>query len=155
MLYIFIFALAFILFDQGSKYYIVEKMTLGQSSEIISNFFSITSHRNRGAAWGILQDSRLFFLAVTVLFLAILFYYMYNQKNTLTKFDILTFSLIMGGAIGNFIDRLIRHEVVDFLDFRIFSYDFPIFNIADSSLTIGVILIIIALLKEAYLKLGS
>ena len=131
MLYIFIFALAFILFDQGSKYYIVEKMTLGQSSEIISNFFSITSHRNRGAAWGILQDSRLFFLAVTVLFLAILFYYMYNQKNTLTKFDILTFSLIMGGAIGNFIDRLIRHEVVDFLDFRIFSYDFPIFNLAD------------------------
>ena len=92
MLYIFIFALAFILFDQGSKYYIVEKMTLGQSSEIISNFFSITSHRNRGAAWGILQDSRLFFLVVTVLFLAILFYYMYNQKNTLTKFDILTFS---------------------------------------------------------------
>ena len=82
MLYIFIFALAFILFDQGSKYYIVKKMTLGQSSEIISNFFSITSHRNRGAAWGILQDSRLFFLAVTVLFLAILFYYMYNQKNT-------------------------------------------------------------------------
>ena len=141
MLYIFIFALAFILFDQGSKYYIVEKMTLGQSSEIISNFFSITSHRNRGAAWGILQDSRL-------LFLAILFYYMYNQKNTLTKFDILTFSLIMGGAIGNFIDRLIRHEVVDFLDFRIFSYDFPIFNLADCYICIGVVFLLIKIYKE-------
>ena len=140
MLYIFIFALAFILFDQGSKYYIVEKMTLGQSSEIISNFFSITSHRNRGAAWGILQDSRLFFLAVTVLFLAILFYYMYNQKNTLTKFDILTFSLIM--------DRLIRHEVVDFLDFRIFSYDFPIFNLADCYICIGVVFLLIKIYKE-------
>ena len=148
MLYIFIFALAFILFDQGSKYYIVEKMTLGQSSEIISNFFSITSHRNRGAAWGILQDSRLFFLAVTVLFLAILFYYMYNQKNTLTKFDILTFSLIMGGAIGNFIDRLIRHEVVDFLDFRIFSYDFPIFNLADCYICIGAVFLLIKIYKE-------
>ena len=148
MLYIFIFALAFILFDQGSKYYIVEKMTLGQSSEIISNFFSITSHRNRGAAWGILQDSRLFFLVVTVLFLAILFYYMYNQKNTLTKFDILTFSLIMGGAIGNFIDRLIRHEVVDFLDFRIFSYDFPIFNLADCYICIGVVCLLIKIYKE-------
>ena len=143
MLYIFIFALAFILFDQGSKYYIVEKMTLGQSSEIISNFFSITSHRNRGAAWGILQDSRLFFLAVTVLFLAILLYYVYNRKNTLTKFDILTFSLITGGAIGNFIDRLIRHEVVDFLDFRIFSYDFPIFNLADCYICIGVVFLLI------------
>lgn len=148
MLYIFIFALAFILFDQGSKYYIVEKMTLGQSSEIISNFFSITSHRNRGAAWGILQDSRLFFLALTVLFLAILFYYMYNQKNTLTKFDILTFSLITGGAIGNFIDRLIRHEVVDFLDFRIFSYDFPIFNLADCYICIGVVFLLIKIYKE-------
>ena len=148
MLYIFIFALAFILFDQGSKYYIVEKMTLGQSSEIISNFFSITSHRNRGAAWGILQDSRLFFLVVTVLFLAILFYYMYNQKNTLTKFDILTFSLITGGAIGNFIDRLIRHEVVDFLDFRIFSYDFPIFNLADCYICIGVVILLIKIYKE-------
>ena len=148
MLYIFIFALAFILFDQGSKYYIVEKMTLGQSSEIISNFFSITSHRNRGAAWGILQDSRLFFLVVTVLFLAILFYYMYNQKNTLTKFDILTFSLIMGGAIGNFIDRLIRHEVVDFLDFRIFSYDFPIFNLADCYICIGVVFLLIKYIKK-------
>ena len=137
MLYIFLFALAFILFDQGSKYYIVEKMTLGQSSEIISNFFSITSHRNRGAAWGILQDSRLFFLAVTVLFLAILLYYVYNRKNTLTKFDILTFALIYGGSIGNFIDRLIRHEVVDFLDFRIFSYDFPIFNLADCIFVLG------------------
>ena len=148
MLYIFIFALAFILFDQGSKYYIVEKMTLGQSSEIISNFFSITSHRNRGAAWGILQDSRLFFLAVTVLFLAILFYYMYNKKNTLTKFDILTFSLITGGAIGNFIDRLIRHEVVDFLDFRIFSYDFPIFNLADCYICFGVVFLLIKIYKE-------
>ena len=148
MLIIFILACFLILLDQLSKNFIVNHFSLGESKEVIANFFSISSHRNRGAAWGILQDSRLFFLAVTVLFLAILFYYMYNKKNTLTKFDILTFSLITGGAIGNFIDRLIRHEVVDFLDFRIFSYDFPIFNLADCYICIGVVFLLIKIYKE-------
>ena len=57
-------------------------------------------------------------------------------------------SLLFAGAIGNFIDRLLHGEVVDFIDTNIFGYDFPIFNVADSSLTVGVIFIIIALLKD-------
>ena len=148
MLFIFITACFLILLDQLSKNFIVNHFTLGESKEILSNFFNITSHRNRGAAWGILQDSRLFFLVVTVIFIAILTYYLFKQKNTLSSFDKGTFALIYGGAIGNFIDRLTRHEVVDFLDFRIFGYDFPIFNLADCFICVGVIFLLFKIYKE-------
>lgn len=148
MIFILIISIFLIILDQLSKYFIVGKMSLGQSNEVINNFFSITSHRNRGAAWGILQDSRYFFLAVTVIFLIILGYYIYKQKDSITKFDVLTFSLILGGALGNFIDRLVRHEVVDFLDFKIFGYDFPIFNLADCYICIGVLFLLIKIYRE-------
>lgn len=148
MLLIFIFACLLILLDQLSKNFIVNNFSLGESKEVINNFFSITSHRNRGAAWGILQDSRMFFIAVTIIFLVLIFYYIFKQRKSLTSFDIFSFSLILGGAVGNFIDRVTRHEVVDFLDFRIFGYDFPIFNLADTYITIGVILLLIKIYKE-------
>lgn len=148
MLIIFILACFLILLDQLSKNFIVNHFTLGESKKVIENFFSISSHRNRGAAWGILQDSRLFFLVVTIIFIAILTYYLFKQKNTLSSFDKGTFALIYGGAIGNFIDRLTRHEVVDFLDFRIFGYDFPIFNLADCFICVGVLFLLFKIYKE-------
>ena len=148
MLIIFILACFLILLDQLSKNFIVNHFSLGVSIEFILNLLSIYSHRIRGAAWGILQDSRLFFLVVTVIFIAILTYYLFKQKNTLSSFDKGTFALIYGGAIGNFIDRLTRHEVVDFLDFRIFGYDFPIFNLADCFICVGVIFLLFKIYKE-------
>lgn len=148
MLIIFILACFLILLDQLSKNFIVNHFSLGESKEVIENFFSISSHRNRGAAWGILQDSHLFFLVVTIIFIAILTYYLFKQKNSLSNFDKGTFALIYGGAIGNFIDRLTRHEVVDFLDFRIFGYDFPIFNLADCFICVGVLFLLFKIYKE-------
>ena len=148
MLFIFITACFLILFDQLSKNFIVNHFMLGESKEIISNFFNITSHRNRGAAWGILQDSRLFFIVVTLIFMGILSYYLFKHKGKLSSFDKITFSLIYAGAIGNFIDRLTRHEVVDFLDFRIFEYDFPIFNLADCFICIGVFFLMLKIYNE-------
>lgn len=148
MLFIFITACFLILFDQLSKNFIVNHFMLGESKEIISNFFNITSHRNRGAAWGILQDSRLFFIVVTLIFMGILSYYLFKHKGKLSSFDKITFSLIYAGAIGNFIDRLTRHEVVDFLDFRIFGYDFPIFNLADCFICIGVFFLMLKIYNE-------
>ncbi|AME09524.1 MULTISPECIES: signal peptidase II [Gemella] len=148
MVYIIIFSIIFIFLDQLSKYFILNDMNLGDSKEIITNFFNITSHRNRGAAWGILQDSRYFFIVTTLIFLIILFYYIYKQREKITKFDILTFSLIVGGAIGNFIDRIIRHEVVDFLDFELFGYNFPIFNLADTFICVGVLFLLVKIYKE-------
>ena len=148
MLIIFILACFLILLDQLSKNFIVNHFVLGESKEIITNFFSISSHRNRRAAWGILQDSRLFFIIVTIIFIAILTYYLYKQRDSLSNFDKGTFALIYGGAIGNFIDRLTRHEVVDFLDFKIFGYDFPIFNLADCFICVGVVFLLFKIYKE-------
>ena len=92
MLIIFILACFLILLDQLSKNFIVNHFSLGESKEVITNFFSISSHRNRGAAWGILQDSRLFFIIVTIIFIAILTYYLFKQKYTLSTFDKGTFT---------------------------------------------------------------
>lgn len=133
--------------DQLTKYLIGAKMTIGDSYTVIPHFLNITSHRNNGAAWGILSGKMGFFVIITLIILAILIiFYIKEAKGNL--FMQIALSLLFAGAIGNFIDRLLHGEVVDFIDTNIFGYDFPIFNVADSSLTVGVIFIIIALLKD-------
>lgn len=133
--------------DQLTKYLIAAKMTIGDSYTVIPHFLNITSHRNNGAAWGILSGKMGFFVIITLIILAILIiFYIKETKGNL--FMQIALSLLFAGAIGNFIDRLFHGEVVDFIDTNIFGYDFPIFNVADSSLTVGVIFIIIALLKD-------
>lgn len=144
----YIFAFIVILIDQTSKWIIVSKMNVYDSIVVIKNFFSITSHRNKGAAWGILQDQMIFFYIITLIVVVGIIYYMqkYAKQNV---FLALALSLLLGGALGNFIDRLFRKEVVDFLDFQIINYNYPIFNIADSALVIGVgMLIIYTILDE-------
>jgi signal peptidase II len=139
----YLIALIIIGMDQLTKWFIVRTMGLGERIPVIENFFYITSHRNAGAAWGILQGQMTFFYIITVIVVIGIIFYMqkYAKESRLLGVSL---GLILGGAIGNFIDRLLHQEVVDFLDFYIFGYNFPIFNVADSSLTIGVILIIIA-----------
>lgn len=144
----YIIALIVIIFDQITKWLIVEKMDVYDSIIIINNFFNITSHRNKGAAWGILQDQMVFFYIITLVVVIGIIYYMqkHGKQSSLLAIGL---SLLLGGAIGNFIDRLYRKEVVDFLDFQIFNYNYPIFNIADSALVIGVgLLIIYTILDE-------
>ncbi|MFD2628311.1 signal peptidase II [Oceanobacillus kapialis] len=138
----YIFALIIIGIDQLTKWLVVKNMELGEEITIINQFFSLTSHRNTGAAWGILEGQMAFFYIVTVVVVAGIIFYMQRYAKDSRGLAI-ALSLLLGGAIGNFIDRLFRQEVVDFFDFIIFGYDFPIFNIADSSLVIGVFLIII------------
>lgn len=143
----YVIATVVIAIDQLTKWLVVTKMELYEKIPIIDNFFHLTSHRNSGAAWGILQGQMTFFYIVTVIVVIGIIYYMqaYGKDN---GFLALGLSLILGGAIGNFIDRLLHQEVVDFLDFNIFGYDFPIFNVADSALVIGVIIVIIITIIE-------
>ena len=122
-------------------------MREGESITIINNWLYITSHRNQGAAWGILQGQMWFFYIITIGVIIFIIYYMEKHAKG-KKLLSLCLALILGGAIGNFIDRLFRKEVVDFINTYIFGYDFPIFNIADSSLVIGVALLIVVMILE-------
>lgn len=143
----YVIACIVIAIDQFTKWLVVNKMELYEQIPIIENFFYFTSHRNSGAAWGILEGQMIFFYVITVVVLIGVIYYMekYARDN---KILAIALSLILGGAIGNFIDRILHQEVVDFLDVMIFKYDFPIFNIADSSLVIGVIFVFIVTLID-------
>ncbi|MDC3412852.1 signal peptidase II [Aquibacillus sp. 3ASR75-11] len=139
--------------DQLSKWYVVKSMELGESIPVIENFFYITSHRNQGAAWGILQGRMMFFYIITTIVIIIVMYYM-KQYAKESKLMGVGLGFVLGGAIGNFIDRLFRKEVVDFFDVYIGSYNYPIFNVSDSSLVVGVILILIATFLDERKKKG-
>lgn len=141
----YIIALLIIALDQWTKWLVVQNMELGERITIIENVFYILSHRNSGAAFGILQGQMWFFYVVTIVMVGVLIYLIQTEarNHTLLKWAL---GFVLGGAIGNFIDRVLRQEVVDFID--TFG-NFPIFNIADSALTIGVGLFIINLIMES------
>ncbi len=146
---IFIFFLAI---DQITKYFAVALLQDNSSVHLIGNFLRFTYVENRGAAFGILQNQRLFFIISTVVLVAFLIYMIvFNKKvTTATK---LTLSLILSGAIGNFIDRLRLGYVIDFVDVRFGDfYDFPVFNVADSCLVVGVIILVILILFNKFEK---
>lgn len=146
-MFFYLIAILIILLDQITKWLIVSKMTFGDSIPIINNVLYITSHRNSGAAWGILQGQMWLFYFITLIVIIALIYYI--QKAARGKWLLGTsLALMLGGAIGNFIDRVFRKEVVDFIHTFIFGYNFPVFNIADSSLCIGVVLLMIVMLRD-------
>lgn len=151
MIIYFIFAIIVLLMDQITKWIVVKEMTLGHSIPIIEGVFYITSHRNAGAAFGILQNQRWFFIIITIFVVVGIIYYLLQLKGE-KKLMSWALALILGGALGNFVDRLLYGEVVDFLDVKIvfgtFYYDFPIFNVADSALVIGVGVLLIDTIIE-------
>ncbi|WP_027726116.1 signal peptidase II [Tuberibacillus calidus] len=131
-----------LILDQLTKWIIVQQMHIGESIEIIPHFLYITSARNTGAAWSILEGQMWFFYLVTVVVLAIVIFYM-QKYGRHRPFLGVALGLVIGGTLGNFIDRLFRGSVVDFIHVFLGNYSYPVFNVADSSLVIGAILIVI------------
>ncbi|MED4202655.1 signal peptidase II [Neobacillus mesonae] len=146
-MFYYLIALFVVALDQVTKWLIEHKMYLGESIPIVDNFLYITSHRNRGAAWGILQGQMWLFYVITVIVIIGIMYYLHKAAKGKLLLGV-SLALMLGGAIGNFIDRVVRKEVVDFIHTYIFSYNFPVFNIADSALVIGVGLLMILMLLE-------
>lgn len=116
------------------------------SVTIIKNFFKLTYVENRGGAWGVFGGNLWLFIIITIAALAFMFYLMkdFDLKNN--TFYSIALVLVIAGAIGNFIDRVIFKYVTDFLDFYIFGYDFPVFNVADICITIGVFMLLAKIL---------
>ena len=134
----FIITIIIVALDQLSKYAVVKNIEFGKLIPVIEPLFYLTYHENKGAAWGILQNKRFFFIILTVIALAFIVYFMVKMDNKLLKTAL---SFILGGAVGNLIERIYKGSVTDFLDFYFGAYHFPTFNVADSFITIGTILL--------------
>lgn len=136
-------SLIVVVIDQLIKLNVVQHLRVGETKTIIPNILSFYYLRNNGAAWNIFSGQMYFFYLISVIAIIAVLYFLFNPKYKSKTFDI-GLALILGGIIGNFIDRVRLHYVVDMmqLDF----INFNIFNFADSCITVGVILVFIYLL---------
>lgn len=131
--------------DQWSKYLTVQNISLGETKEFIPGFLSLTHLRNTGAAWSLLEGKMIFFYVITVIVSVVIIYLLIKNYKKSIWYSV-GLSFVLAGAIGNFIDRVRLGYVVDMLqtDFM----NFPIFNVADSMLVVGVICIFIYLILD-------
>jgi signal peptidase II len=131
-------ALLVVPIDQATKLWIVRNIEFGAERPVIDGFFSLTHVLNRGIVFGWFQGGDVaVFVVLTLLAVGLIFSF-YRQLLPEDRFSAAALGLILGGALGNLVDRLVRHAVVDFLhfDFQLFTY--PDFNIADSAIVVGV-----------------
>jgi signal peptidase II len=147
--YLWISALVLV-FDQISKYIANTSMSLYQTIEVVP-YFNFTLAYNYGAAFSFLADAggwqRWFFTGLAAIFSVVIFVWITRLKSS-AKLEAISLSLILGGAIGNLVDRLIFGYVIDFLDVYYQSYHWPAFNIADSAICIGAVLLILDSFKK-------
>ena len=139
-----------IFIDQITKYIAFLRLRENSPINIIDGFLQFSFVENYGAAWGILQDKRLFFIILTALVVLVLASYIKLNKK-LNKLTVTAISLVIGGAMGNLIDRIKMGYVIDFIDVDFGNlYDFPVFNFADSFIVVGTFLMAYLLLTDKY-----
>ncbi len=140
---IFLYSIIFLVIDIISKYIIDKSMDIFDSYSVIKNFFSITYVRNTGAAWSIMSDDRLFLIVISFTIIMCIIEYIIKSRPS-KIIDIIAYSMILGGAFGNFFNRIFLGYVIDFLDFNLFGYNYPVFNLADTFIVIGIIFVLIS-----------
>lgn len=136
-----IISIILIVLDIIIKLIISNKLIFNQSIKIIDNFFYITYVKNTGVAWSMLNNKVSLIVLITFLIIVALIVYLFKKENY-TKYEIIGYSMLLSGAIGNLIDRIIYGYVIDYLDFRLLGYYYPVFNLADICIVIGIILVI-------------
>lgn len=136
------------------KILIKNNLNLFESIPVIPNLFNITYVQNTGAAFSILEGSRIFLIGISIF--AIYLIYLFLIKNTkLSRLDYFCYGMLIGGILGNLVDRIIYGYVIDYLSFNIFNYHAPIFNLADTFIVISVIIIVFKSVVEIYERNNS
>lgn len=142
-IFIALFTVSTIVFlDRITKIFFTDVLSLGESLPLVDNVLHMTLVHNTGIAFGLFKDHGIVFIIIAciaaILLVYNIYFYKYNEEK-LSRLYIVAFSLILGGTIGNLIDRVVYGHVIDFIDFRIW----PVFNIADSTITVGALIIAI------------
>lgn len=137
-----ILTLIFLIIDIVSKVIVSRYILLDKSIKLINNFLYITYVRNTGAAWSMFSSRSVLVLIISSFIILGIILHVYKNKPK-KRMEKIAYSLIIGGALGNLINRITYGYVIDFIDIKIFKYDYPIFNLADSFIVIGVILLVI------------
>ena len=138
-----------VLFDRVTKVFFSNLLSYGESIPVIKRILHFTLVHNTGIAFGLFKDQGVVFIILPVIAIGLLIfniYYYRNNNEALSRPYIFAFSLILGGAIGNLIDRIAYGYVIDFIDLRVW----PVFNIADSAITIGAGIIILSCIKQSH-----
>ena len=149
-----IVALIVITIDQYTKYLIIQSFALHHSLTVIQNFFDLVHTRNKGIAFGLFAGQgsgtqTIVLILTSCLAISFIFYLLSSVKDKLL-YPTITLSLILGGAIGNLIDRIRWGEVVDFLDLHWYHYHWPAFNAADAAISTGLVLLVIGLMTKKF-----
>jgi len=151
--WLLVISVGIVVIDQISKMYIHHNYELGESTPVIPGFFNITYVRNLGAAFGFLGQSNptfrtFFFLAMPPVAMLIIFVILKGVADK-DRWQVISLSSVFGGAIGNYIDRVRFRYVIDFLDFHFQEkYTWPAFNVADSAIVMGMVVLMILVLRE-------
>ena len=143
---VYFFGLIFLIVDQAIKFLVESKMVLHESIIVLDNFFSITLVHNLGAAFSILNGNKILLISVGVVAVLLLVMYI-NSCKSLNDVDVFIYSLLLGGILGNLLDRILKGYVVDYLSFNFGNYYFPIFNFADICIVVSVLFMILGSIR--------
>ena len=144
--YIYMITLLILVLDQGIKTLVTNQLELYVPKVMIPDFFQLQYVQNTGGAWGILGDNTGLLIVIGVFAVIILNRYLLQEKQFQWNL-VLASGLFMGGLLGNLIDRIVYGFVIDYLDFYLFGYDFPVFNLADIAIVIGIGILMIEVIR--------
>lgn len=145
IIFIVLISLVCFALDLFTKNIAINNLVENNRKELIDNFFYLTLCYNTGGAWSILSGNVTLLIVFSLVALGIIIFTIIKSKSNFYKYSS---AMFIGGLVGNLVDRVLYGKVTDFLDFIIFGYDFPVFNIADTFICVGVVLMLIAVIIE-------